>query len=199
MTDTFWDDRYRGEEYVYGREPNDFLRAEAHRIPPGPVLCLGEGEGRNAVYLAGLGHEVTALDLSSEGLRKAQQLAHERGVAITTVQADLATYEPTPGACTGVIAMWCHLPAEIRARVNAWVSRALRPGGVFVLEAYTPDQLALGTGGPKDVTMLMTLAALTTELAPLAIEVGREVRRDVFEGLFHGGPSATVQVVAVRR
>jgi SAM-dependent methyltransferase len=67
---SFWDDRYRGETYAYGTEPNDFLRASAMRIPPGRVLCLAEGEGRNAVFLAALGYEVTAVDLSSEGLRK---------------------------------------------------------------------------------------------------------------------------------
>ncbi len=88
---SFWDDRYKVEDYVYGREPNDFLRAEAHRIAPGRVLCLAEGEGRNAVFLAGLGHQVTAVDQSIEGLRKADRLAREHGVEITTVQADLAT------------------------------------------------------------------------------------------------------------
>ena len=82
MSSTFWDERFRGNEYAYGREPNDFLRAEAHRIPAGPVLCLAEGEGRNAVFLAGLGHEVTAVDFSLEGLRKTERLAREHGVAL---------------------------------------------------------------------------------------------------------------------
>lgn len=199
MSSQFWDERYRSDEYAYGREPNEFLRAEAHRIAPGRVLCLAEGEGRNAVYLAGLGHQVTAVDFSAAGLRKTERLAGEHGVSVTTVQADLATYEPEPGAFAGVVAIFAHLPEAVRKHVHGWVSRALAPGGVFLLEAYTPQQLAFGTGGPRDPAMLMTLAGLKAELSPLTLEIGREVEREIHEGAFHGGPSATVQVVAVRR
>jgi SAM-dependent methyltransferase len=198
MNASFWDERYGAAEYAYGREPNDFLREEADRLPPGPVLCLAEGEGRNAVFLAARGHAVTAVDFSHEGLRKAQALAAERGVTIVTEHADLATWSLPEGAYSGVIAMWAHLPREVRQRVHGWVARALRPGGVFLLEAYTPDQIPLGTGGPKDPSMLMTLDGLRAELSGLAIEVGREVRREVHEGPFHGGPSATVQIAARR-
>ncbi len=199
MSSQFWDDRYRADEYAYGREPNEFLRAEAHRIAPGRVLCLAEGEGRNAVFLAGLGHEVTAVDFSVEGLRKAERLARERHVKLATVQADLATYEPEVDAFTGIVAIFAHLPPSVRKHVHAWVPRALRPAGVYILEAYTPRQLAFGTGGPRDAAMLMTLAGLKEELAPLTIELGREVEREIHEGTFHGGPSATVQLVAARR
>ncbi|MGE0398222.1 MAG: cyclopropane-fatty-acyl-phospholipid synthase family protein [Kofleriaceae bacterium] len=198
MSSTFWDERYGAASYVYGREPNDFVRAEAERISPGPVLCLAEGEGRNAVFLAERGHAVTAVDFSREGLRKATELARERGVTIETELADLAQYEPREGAYTGVIAIWAHLPREIRRRVHGWVARALRPGGVFLLEAYTPDQIELATGGPKDPAMLMTLADLREELVGLQIDVGREVRREIHEGPFHDGPSATVQIAAHR-
>lgn len=199
MSSQFWDERYRAEAYAYGREPNAFLREEAHRIAPGRVLCLAEGEGRNAVFLAGLGHRVTAVDFSVEGLRKANQLAREHDVEIETIHADLATYEPEMDAFTGVVAIFAHLPPPVRRHVHAWIPRALRAGGVYILEAYTPAQLAFGTGGPRDAALLMTLAALKEELAPLTIDVGREVEREIHEGAFHGGPSATVQLVAVRR
>lgn len=199
MSAQFWDERYRAEAYAYGREPNEFLRAEAHRIEPGRVLCLAEGEGRNAVFLAGLGHLVTAVDFSTEGLRKAERLAREQNVAITTVHADLATYEPEIDAFTGVVAIFAHLPPPVRRHVHGWIPRALRSGGVFILEAYTPAQLAHNTGGPRDVALLMTLAGLKDELAPLTMDVGREVEREIHEGAFHGGPSATVQLVASRR
>jgi SAM-dependent methyltransferase len=195
----FWDDRYRDDEYAYGREPNEFLRAEAHRIAPGRVLCIAEGEGRNAVFLAGLGHEVTAVDFSVEGLRKAERLAREQNVEIATVQADLATYEPELDAFTGIVAIFAHLPEPVRKHVHGWIPRALRPGGIYILEAYTPAQLALGTGGPRNAALLMTLAGLKEELAPLTMEVGREVEREIHEGALHGGPSATVQLVATRR
>lgn len=198
MSATFWDERYGVDGYAYGREPNDFLRAEADRIPQGPVLCLVEGEGRNAVFLAKRGHAVTAVDFSAEGLRKTERLARELGVTVTTLQADLADFVPPTGGFAGIVAIWAHLPAEVRRRVHGWVPQALQPGGVYVLEAYTPDQLPLGTGGPKDVSLLMTLDALRSELAPLSIDIGREVRREIQEGPFHAGPSATVQVLARR-
>lgn len=198
MATKFWDDRYRTDEYAYGREPNDFLREGAARIPRGRVLCLAEGEGRNAVFLARLGHDVTAVDFSSEGLRKTERLAREHDVKVTTVCADLATYQPEDDHFTGIISIFAHLPPVVRARVHAWVPRALVLGGVFVLEAYRPEQLQFNTGGPRDATLLMTLAGLRDELAPLKIELGREIERQIDEGSYHRGPSATVQVLAVR-
>lgn len=198
MDPHFWDERFRADEYAYGREPNDFLRAEAHRIAPGRVLCLAEGEGRNAVFLAGMGHAVTAVDFSTQGIAKTKRLAREKNVAVSTVHADLATYEPDLDVFTGIVAIFAHLPAPVRRHVHGWVPRALRAGGVYILEAYTPEQLAHGTGGPRDPALLMTLAGLAEELSPLRIEVGREVERDIQEGAFHGGLSATVQFVGVR-
>ncbi len=195
----FWNERYRVEEYVYGTAPNDFLRDEAHRIPPGRVLCLADGEGRNGVFLAERGHAVTSVDLSIEGLRKAERLARERGVALETVHADLATYDPPEDAFAGVVSIFAHTPPPVRRRIHALLPRVLRVGGCLVLEAYRPEQVALGTGGPPDPALLPSLADLRAELAALDLVVAREVNRDVYEGRFHGGPSAVVQVVAYRR
>lgn len=198
-TSEFWNERYRGDGYAYGTEPNDFLRAEAGRIARGKVLCLAEGEGRNAVFLAGLGHQVTAVDYAAEGLRKAAGLARERGVELATVEADLATFELGDGAWSGIVSIWAHTPPDVRRRVHAAIARALAPGGTFVLEAYRPEQIALGTGGPKDPAMMPTLAQLRDELVGLELVVARESDREIDEGPFHRGPSATVQVVGVRR
>ncbi len=195
---SIWDERYGTEEYAYGVEPNDFLRAEAHRIPPGPVLCLAEGEGRNAVFLAGLGHQVTAVDLSIEGLRKAERLAQRHGVSLELIQADLATFDLSLDRWSGIVEIFAHVPVAVRRRVHAQVPLALRPGGCLVVEIYRPEQLALGTGGPKDVELLASLAALRDELRPLDLVIAREADREIHEGRFHGGPSATVQVVGVR-
>jgi SAM-dependent methyltransferase len=194
-----WDERYGRPEYAYGTEPNDFLRAEAGRIPRGRVLCLAEGEGRNAVHLAGLGHEVTAVDLSIEGLRKARELARERGVSIAVEQADLATYVPAQAAYEGVVTIFGHLPAPVRERLYGTIASSLVPGGVFVLEAYRPEQLAFGTGGPRDRALLASLDELRAELVGLDLVVAREVEREIHEGALHDGRSATVQIVGVRR
>jgi SAM-dependent methyltransferase len=198
MPPNFWDERYASSAYAYGTEPNDFVAAMAARIPAGPVLCLAEGEGRNAVFLARRGHAVTAVDGSAVGLAKAQALAAARGVAITTLAADLADYAIAPGAWAGIVSTWAHLPPPLRRRVHAQAVAGLRPGGVFLLEAYTPAQLAFGTGGPKQPELCMTLAALRAELAGLEFEVAREFERDVVEGTHHTGRAAVVQVLARR-
>lgn len=200
MNVSFWDDRYAGASgYVFGTEPNDFLAQMAAHIPSGPVLCLGEGEGRNAVYLAGLGHAVTAVDQSAIGLAKAQKLAASRGVAIATEVVDLENYAIQPNAWSGVVSVFVHLPPVLRRRVYSAIVRALVPGGVFVLESYTPAQLAFNTGGPKDVELLMTLSALREELSGLELLVAHEIERDVMEGGAHTGRAAVVQVLARRR
>jgi SAM-dependent methyltransferase len=196
--DNFWDERYGSPDYVYGKEPNAFVAAMSGRIRPGPVLCLAEGEGRNATYLAGLGHAVTAVDRSPVALAKAARLAADRGVGITTVAADLADFEILGGAWSGIVATFAHLPPPIRRDVHARAARGLAPGGVFVLEAYTPGQLGRGTGGPREIALCMTLAALREELAGLEFEFARECVRDVLEGTGHTGAGAVVQVAARR-
>ncbi len=192
-----WDDRFAGNDYVYGTEANGFLRSVADGMPPaGKVLCLAEGEGRNAVFLAGRGHTVTAVDASAVGLKKAMRLAEMQGVAIRTVHADLAAFAMGHGAWDAVVSIFAHVPEELRRAVHRRVVDALRPGGVFVLEAYTPAQLALGTGGPRDASLMMNLASLREELAGLTMEIGREVQRVVTEGSAHSGEAAVVQVLA---
>jgi SAM-dependent methyltransferase len=198
MTPNFWDDRYSSIGYVYGTEPNEFVASQAHLIPPGPVLCLAEGEGRNAVFLAGRGHDVTAVDASAVGLSKASRLAAAKGLPLKVVVADLADYRIEPGAWSAIVATWAHLPPELRRRVHAQAAKGLAPGGVFLLEAYTPDQIRRATGGPKEPKLCMTLGALREELGPLDYVVGRECVRDVFEGTGHTGTASVVQVCARR-
>lgn len=160
------------------------------------MLCLGEGEGRNAVFLAGRGHWVLGVDQSAVGLAKAEALARERGLAIATNVADLATYRIAPGAWAGIVSIWIHLPPPLRAALHRAAVAGLAPGGAFVLEAYAPRQLEFGTGGPPDVEKLMTLELLRADLDGLEFEIAREIERDVHEGRLHHGRSAVVQVVA---
>jgi SAM-dependent methyltransferase len=197
---TFWDQRYgrAGDGYVYGTFPNEFLAAVAGRIPTGPVLCLADGEGRNGVFLARRGHAVTSLDLSAVGLAKARALAAREGVPLATVAADLAAYAIQPGAWSGIVAIFMHLPPDLRARVLAQAAAGLRPGGVFVLECYTPAQLAFNTGGPREPALLPTLDLLRRELAGLDFLHAQELERDILEGDGHTGRGAVVQVVARR-
>jgi SAM-dependent methyltransferase len=197
-----WDERYSGREYFYGKEPNDFLREQISIVNPGErVLCLAEGEGRNAVFIAGVSANlhVVALDASATGLAKTKELAAERNVSVSTVHADLAEFDLGLEEWDVVVSIWCHLPSALRKQVHAAVVRALKPGGRLILEAYTPDQLKHGTGGPKSVDMLMQLNDLKSELAGLEVVIGRECERDIHEGQGHQGLSAVVQVVAKKR
>jgi len=193
-TPTHWDERFSEAGYFYGTEPNDFLRSVADRLPGGRILCLAEGEGRNAVFLAGRGAQVTAVDASAPGLAKIRALATERGVAVETVQADLASWPIAPGTWDAVVAIFCHLPPEIRGEVHRRAVTGLRPGGAFVLEAYTPGQLRYETGGPRVEELLMRLEDVRGELAPLEFEIAHEIERDIHEGRGHTGRSAVVQV-----
>jgi len=193
-----WDERYAEPGFAYGAVPNDFLASTAHLIPPGPVLSLGEGEGRNAAVLAALGHDVLAVDQSGVGLAKARRRAAERRLQIQTRQADLRDYPIEPGAWAGIVSVFCHLPPAVRVPLHAAVARGLRPGGVFVLEAYTPRQFGRGTGGPPSPELMVTLADLKAELAGLEFLHAQEVEREVREGPYHTGPASVVQLVARR-
>ena len=198
MDANYWNDRFSAAEYRYGEAANEFVASVAQQIPPGPVLCLAEGEGRNAAFLATQGHPVTAVDQSEVGLAKARKLAALRGAKITTVTADLQEYWIAPGAWSGIVATFAHLPPELRRRVHADAVRGLRPGGVFVLEAYTPAQLAFDTGGPKSLELLMTLDALRAELKGLDLLIARELEREIVEGPGHTGRGAVVQILGRR-
>lgn len=198
MDAVFWNERYASDDYVFGEAPNEFVAQCAAEIPAGPVLCLAEGEGRNAVYLATLGHGVTAIDQSETGLAKAQRLAQARGVRIETHVTNLEKYSITPGAWAGIVAIFAHLPPQLRGRIHREVVAGLQPGGIFILEAYTPAQLAFGTGGPKSPESFMTLAGLRQELAGLNFLIARELERDVVEGNAHTGRAAVVQILGRR-
>ena len=193
-----WDERFSQPGFAYGDEPNVFVAEVASRIAPGPVLCLAEGQGRNAVFLAQRGLDVTMMDQSAVGLSRARELAAARGASVATVQGDLADFAIVPGYWSGIVSVFAHVPRALRADVHRRVAAGLRPGGAFVFVAYYPRQLQMGTGGPKDVSLLPTLADLRHELAGLEFEVAEEVERELREGVLHVGRSALVQVLARR-
>lgn len=191
-----WDERYQSEDFVYGTEPNDFLRSQIDHLPAGRILCLAEGEGRNAVFLAQRGFTVTAVDQSAVGLAKAERLAAQRGVRIETVVADLTDFHIDPEAWDGIVSIFAHTPPPVRRHIHREVVGGLKPGGVFVLEAYRPEQLRYNTGGPPVAEMMMDLSGLSAELAGLDFEHAEETVREVQEGPLHHGQGAVVQIRA---
>ncbi len=196
-----WDERYQEPGFAYGDTPNQFLTHAYLNLPPqGRILCLAEGEGRNAVFLARQGFAVTAVDLSSVGLAKAQHLAQQHGVNITTQVADLSEFELGQQCWDGIVSIWAHLPPALRQRVHRSCVEALRPGGIFVLQAYSPKQLSMpGVGGPPDESMLMDLAQTQQELTPLHWLEAQEVDAEIHEGKYHHGLSATIQLIGKKR
>ena len=194
---SMWNERYSEQGFAYGTKPNDFLQANIESLTKGKTLCLAEGEGRNAVFLAMHGFDVTAVDLSSVGLEKAQRLADENGVAIKTIVADLSDFEIEENFWDTIVSIWAHVPAIVRRSLHTKVVAGLKPKGTFLLEAYTPKQVEFGTGGPK-IDMTMSLEVLRQELSPLRFEISQEIEREVQEGKYHNGHSAVVQILAVR-
>lgn len=174
-----WDRRYEESGYLWSVEPNRFLVAEVADLPAGRALDLGCGEGRNAVWLAERGWEVTAVDFSSVGLEKASRLAEHRGVEVRWVPADLRTYRPERSAFDLVLVFYLHLPAEELEAVLGKAVAALAPGGVLVVVGHDVSNLVEGHGGPGDPGLLYTPERIAAHLDELVVERAERVHRTV--------------------
>ncbi len=195
-----WDQRFASEDFVYGTAPSHWVAAHAHRIPQGGrVLCLGEGEGRNGVWLARQGFQVEAVDGSPVGLEKARQLAARHGVRLGTTVTDLAAYTPEAGAFDAVVLVFLHLPPELRRAVHARAAAALRPGGVVLLEAFTPRQLAFSSGGPKQADMLFAADTVRDDFPGVTWESLGEGEVVLDEGPLHQGRAAVLRGIGTRQ
>ncbi len=191
-----WDEVYSNEEYAYGESPNDFLFEMTARLKSGKTLCLAEGEGRNAVYLAKHRFSPTAVDSSKVGLAKAEKLAQKRGVTLETIHADLADFTIEENSWDSVISIFCHLPPNLRKKIHRSIVAGLKPRGTVLLEAYSPKQLEYKTGGPPNAELLMELEELKKEFEGLDFLHAKEVVRDVVEGTKHTGKASVVQILA---
>jgi SAM-dependent methyltransferase len=194
-----WEQRYGADEYFYGVEPNDFLRASLHQIPKGKVLCLADGEGRNSVFIAEEGYEVSSVDLAEAGIAKTKSLAVSRGVVVDAQVGDLALFDLGTNYWQGIVSIFAHMPQSLRRDLHARVIEALAPGGVFVLEAYTVNQIGRGTGGPQVPELLMSADILQEELVSLEVLHLEELTRAVVEGAGHSGEAAVVQFIGRKR
>ena len=195
-----WNDRFSGEDYLFGTEPAEFLRREAGRIAPGSrVLCLADGEGRNSVYLAGLGHDVTAMDGAEAGIEKARRLAAGRGVSLRHHLCDIGQWGWEPAAYDAVVGIFMQFAAPaLRQVIHAGIARTLRPGGMVFLHGYGPDQLRYGTGGPKALENLYTPALLSADFPGWSILSSASYEADLAEGTRHVGRSALVDFIALK-
>lgn len=195
-----WDERYSGPGYFYGTAPSQFLQKHASWLKPGmSALAIADGEGRNSIFMAEQGMDVTAIDSSSVGLGKARQLARERGVKVNFQLADLRSWDWQPERFDLVAAIFIQFAdPEFRAEIFDGIERTLKPGGVLMLHGYTVRQLGYGTGGPKVAEALYTSEMLMNRFGDWEIAEFSEYDAELQEGTGHSGPSALIDLIARR-
>ena len=196
-----WNKRFGAEGFLFGTEPNAWLREHAGVWKPGQrVLSVADGEGRNSVWLPRQGLLVDAFDISDVGVAKARKLAASEGVAVQFAVSDCDAYPWPRDTYDGVAAIFVQFadPA-LRGRLFANVERTLKPGGTLVLQGYTPKQLDYKTGGPPHASHLYTEALLRDAFADFDVIELREYEAELAEGSGHRGRSALIGMVARRR
>ncbi|MHB1101572.1 MAG: class I SAM-dependent methyltransferase [Devosia sp.] len=194
----FWNERYNTDHYVFGETPNAFLATQVDIVRKyQTALAIADGEGRNGVWLAEQGLDVLALDSSSVGLEKSQRLAAKRGVRIETRLGDIAAYDWPENQFGLVVAIFIQFadPA-LRSAIFEGIRTTLRPGGTVILEGYRPEQIAYGTGGPRQVENLYTRRILEDAFSGFEILHLDEGDAEVREGTGHAGMSALIDLVA---
>ncbi len=202
-TRAFWDKRYSGEMMAFGVGPNEFLAIQRDRLQPGMrALVPGDGQGRNGVWLAEQGLIVDTVDISPIGIAKAQALAAERHVTINAIQADLLTWDWPRNAYDVIASIYLHFFDIDRPRIHHAMLAALKPGGLFILEAFNPGQLELQktehSGGPKTADMLFSVEKLRADFAGAEILLLEECVVDLDEGHRHKGKGAVTRLIARR-
>jgi len=194
-----WNLRYSGEDYFYGEEPNRFLEEQRHRLHAGmAALVPADGEGRNGVWLATLGLDVHTVDNAASGIAKSLRLAEQEGVDLRAEQADLFSWEWPDSTYDVIVSIFFHMPSAKRAEIHHKMLRALKPGGLLILEAFHQEQLRHRSGGPKDADLLYTEALLKDDFSAAIIEHMEKHRIDLDESDAHRGIAVVVRLLATR-
>lgn len=193
-----WEKRFSTPDYLFGKEPATFLRTHARYLQKGQnALSVADGEGRNSVFMATQGVDVTALEFAPSAIAKARKLAMEHAVTVNFTKADVLTYDwPDAGYDLGLAIFIQFVGPEGRKQIFDGMARATKPGGLVMLHGYTPQQIEFGTGGPGKVENLYTDAMLRKDFAGWEILESREYIRDIQEGAGHSGQSALIDFIA---
>jgi 2-polyprenyl-3-methyl-5-hydroxy-6-metoxy-1,4-benzoquinol methylase len=196
MSKEMWDQRYADAEYVYGTSPNVFFKRMLDTLPAGKILLPAEGEGRNAVYAAECGWNVTAFDQSEEGRKKALRLAAERHVEIGYDLVSLEEAEFSENEFDAVGLVFVHSPASMRQALHHRLLRFLKPGGTLLLTGFAKEQIACQSGGPKDASMLFSSDELLVDFQDLEIISIEKLDTTITEGEFHKGRAMIIELEA---
>jgi 2-polyprenyl-3-methyl-5-hydroxy-6-metoxy-1,4-benzoquinol methylase len=196
----FWDRRYEESGYAYGMKPNEFLRSQYQRLEPGmKALVVGDGEGRNGVWLASRGLEVLSVDLSPVGLDKAKALATQQQLRIQTLCADLTSWNWHKGIYDLVVSIYVHFAPEVRQQMHQSMVAALKPDGLLILKAFNLEQLQYQTeynsGGPKIPEMLYQAKMLRQDFNGEKIIELTETITELNEGQYHHGKASVIRLV----
>ncbi len=191
-----WDERYSAEAYIYGTNPNAWFAAKLDELTPGKLLLPAEGEGRNAVYAALKGWEVTAFDQSAEGRKKALKLATEKEVNIEYNIQDLTEFDGKKDHFDAIALIFVHMPAEIRTTVHQNLLKSLKPGGHIILEAFTTSQLKNNTGGPRSEHLLYECDQIKQDFHSLELIERSELTVHLDEGPLHQGEANVIRLYA---
>jgi SAM-dependent methyltransferase len=199
MTDfksNFWNERYSSEEYVYGKEPNLFLKEQLRNIiPPRKLLLPGEGEGRNAVYAAKLGWKVDAFDRSTVAKHKALKLAQENNVTIHYSTVDLAMFTPQKNHYDCAAIIFVHLSPDFRSEFHKKIIDSLKPGGKIILELFSKNQFGKNSGGPQELEMLYSLDDAMNDFKEMKTILLEEKNTFLNEGDKHSGDASVIRFV----
>jgi 2-polyprenyl-3-methyl-5-hydroxy-6-metoxy-1,4-benzoquinol methylase len=198
----FWEDRYGKEEFAYGEEPNQFLKEQLISLELGTILFPAEGEGRNAVFAAELGWNVSAFDLSSEGQRKANLLAQKKGVEIDYILDPIADLPYTEEQFDAMALIYAHFPADVKSTYHKLLSSYVKPGGIVIFEAFSKNHLTLNNekaGGPKDINMLFSVEEVQNDFSDFEVHYLKEEEVELSEGLYHNGISSVVRFVGRKK
>jgi len=194
-----WDARYAAEDYLFGTRPNDYLRSQAPRLAPGQrALAVGDGEGRNAVWLARQGLDVTLVDISPVGLEKARRLAREHGCRIETIAADLTQWDWPVDQFDLAVEIFVHVPVAERQAIHRAMAASLKPGGLALVEAFQKGQTARSSGGPRTAPLLYDAGALAEDFAGLSTLELLEGTVRLAEGSKHRGLAQVVRYLGQR-
>jgi len=195
----FWQERYSEDGLAYGTQPNEFLQQQVDKLPAGgKVLVPGDGEGRNGVWLAQQGFDVTTIDFAQSGVDRANALAKSRSVTINAICADLSEWDWPQGAFDAVVSIYLHFPSTQRHQFHQKMFNSLKSGGVLLMEAFNKAQLSYPSGGPPVEDALFSAELLQQDFTGAQINMLKESVVDLNEGKYHVGPGAVVRMILLK-
>ena len=195
----FWNERYADNTFAYGKEPNQFLKENIHLLPKGNILFVAEGEGRNAVFAAKEGFQVSAFDYSESGKQKALALAQEHNVTVDYLVSDVLELSYEKESFEVLVFVFTHFPAEIRKEAHLKLLQLLKPSGSILFEAFGKEQLNYTSGGPKDIDMLFSEEEVKNEFPAISFDSLSTEKIVLDEGPFHQGEGVVVRFIGTKK